>query len=138
MNCLLRLLALVAIFAMWGQAKAYEVALDINVEQSSNLTKNQQSLSGEIWLIKDGERHQLDLELLKMSIPTDKTMQADEWIFTWFGEQAPELIEQLGLNLDPDLVSAEIDVRRQSLRCRGSSEIKCHGKLSVKLTLSRS
>jgi hypothetical protein len=146
MNTLFRLLTLVAIFALWGQARAYEVVIDINVKQKSALDKtsdglklkSEPELSGTAWVSAGGnERQAIALPELDIKAPHTDELDGEEWALEWIAESAPELIQTYGVGLDPDLLVTEIDLRKHKLRCRGRTQVECDGELSIRLSLTR-
>lgn len=146
MNTLFRLLTLVAVFALWGQARAYEVVIDIKVKQKSALDKTSDGLklkrapelSGTAWVTAGGgERHEIALPELDIKAPHSEELDGEEWALEWLAESAPELIHTYGVGLDPDLLVTEIDLRKHKLRCRGRDQLECNGELSIRLSLTR-
>lgn len=145
MNTLLRLLTLVAIFAVWGQARAYEVVIDIKVKQKSALDKTSEGLkpnrepelTGTAWVEAGGERREIALPELDIKAPHTDELDGEEWALEWVAESAPELIQTYGVGLDPDLLVTEIDLRKHKLRCRGRTQVECDGELSIRLSLTR-
>lgn len=145
MNTLFRLLTLVAIFALWGQARAYEVVIDIKVKQKSSLDKTSDGLklkrdpelTGSAWVSAGGERRELALPELDIKAPHTDELDGEEWALEWIAESAPELIQTYGDGLDPDLLVTEIDLRKHKLRCRGRTQVECDGELSIRLSLTR-
>lgn len=146
MKNILQILTLVGLFALWGQAKAYEVVIDIEIEQQSLLRQDNQGqyqlqetpiLSGTAYSLVDGVKTPISLQLLNVLSPDSKNMSAEEWAMEWLGEVAPDLIASVGAGLDLDLIETEVEMRRQKLKCRGKDNIQCRGELSVKLTVRR-
>lgn len=139
MNAILRLLSLLAAITLWEQASAYEISLDIKVEQEAILgSQEAPKLSGQAWLISGNEKSAIALDKLNLAPPIAKDIDSEEWVLTWLGEAAPEIMEQMVQGLDRDLITTEIDLRRHKLRCKGKKEVKCRAEVSLKLTLRRS
>ncbi len=139
MNTILRLLSLIAALALWEQAQAYEISLDIKVAQEAVLgTQSAPKMSGHAWLIVGEEKTPIALDKLKLAAPSTKSMDSEEWVLTWLGDAAPEIMEQMAHGLNRDLITTEIDLRRHKLRCKGTTQVKCRGEISLKLTLRRS
>src|SRR5690606_6555734 len=99
MNTLFRLLTLVAIFALWGQARAYEVVIDIKVKQKSTLDKTDEglklksepALSGSAWVSTGGsERREIALPELDIKAPHTDEIDGEEWALDWLAESMPE------------------------------------------------
>lgn len=137
MKCLLRLLTLVGIFALWGEAHSYEVIIDIDIVVKTTEQKLN-DLSGHAFIEKNNEKTPLDISTLQITTPADSSTNAEEWALDWIGERGHEILESHLEGLDLDLVETEIDLRKNKLRCRKRGTFSCQGELSVRLRVTRS
>ncbi len=133
MKNLLQTLLLVGIIALWGQAKAYDVIIDIDVTHTSKGA--QASVDGSAYTLVNDQKTNIELASLNLQAPVDRSISGEEWALEWLGENAEDLI--LSTGLDPNLVEVELDLKKHKLKCRGRQNLECRAELAVRLTVSR-
>lgn len=133
MKNLLQILFLVGIIALWGQAKAYDVIIDIDVTHTSKGA--QTSVDGSAYTLINDQKTNIELSSLKIQAPDDRSISGEEWALEWLGENAEDLI--LSTGLDPNLVEVELDLKKHKVKCRGRQNPECRAQLAVRLTVTR-
>lgn len=133
MKNLLQTLLLVGIIALWGQAKAYDVIIDIDVTHTSKGA--QVSVEGNAYTLINDQKSNIELSSLNLQPPLDRSTSGEEWALEWLGENAEDLI--LSTGLDPNLVEVELDIKKHKLKCRGRQNPECRAELALRLTVTR-
>lgn len=133
MKNLFQTMLLIAIFALWGHAHAYDVVFDIDISQVSKA--DHISLDGSAYSMIGDQKTNIDLQTLGLKPPTQRSISGEEWTLDWLGENLENLI--LSTGLDPNLVEVELDLKKHKLRCRGRHNPECVGEISLRLTVRR-
>ncbi|MFX3675467.1 MAG: hypothetical protein ACN6I6_00365 [bacterium] len=133
MKTIVQMLMLIGIFALWGEAYAYEVVIDIDVdlEQSRVVENNKQTLvSGKAMVVIQGK-----IQTFELNSTHSFDESAEELAMEWMLENSEDLI--LSTGLDPNLSEVELEIVKQKNKCRGRRNTICHAQLVAKLTVRR-
>tara|TARA_R110000868_G_scaffold143075_16_gene360816 strand:+ start:1164 stop:1568 length:405 start_codon:yes stop_codon:yes gene_type:complete len=133
MKTIVQILMLIGIFALWGEAYAYEVVIDINIDlEQSRVVQNpnQKMMVGTAMVVIQGKQQSFDL-----SSNNESDESAEELAMEWLVENSEDLI--LSTGLDPNLSEIELEITEQKNKCRGRRNTICHAQLSARLTVRR-
>ncbi len=134
MKNIFQTLLLVGIIALWGEVKAYEVLIHIDVEHISDSTAAS-STTGSAYSMIGGRKTDISLIGLNLTAPSSTSQTGEEWALEWLGENLEELILSTGLS--PELAEVELDLKKHKLRCKKRSTQQCKGEISLELSVRR-